>query len=493
MSGVEQFFSQGISFFSIAKILCQFLHYSFVMTEITILHASAKVAFIVKPMPSLRLHDGLLMTLFFLSSCLGSEATDLATSGEFPLNDPNGSSSLPTPSVMALPVTPPNNSTTNSASLPRDSGTTRKFYTITAELRETYDDNVNTTKDNKISSFETSLTPSILVDFPSSDSDFSARYTLGITDYSRGGNGNEGNSNGGSIDITHEVLAQYQHSFSDRFSLNLAEQFRYYTEPSIYESTGTPYSNGAYVSNTLNGVLSSQWTPLFSTTTTYANTVIRYDDSNIAQEQDYVENTGSQSFNYAVLPKVVASLGTIIDDIDYQNSARGYLNYTLFLGGQWQILPSLSAIVRGGGSYTEADQTPGSFSPYADVEAYWTLGQRSQLSFVYTHEVTPTDQFGADGQIADRVSTSFNYLVTPDITAFLQGIYTYAQVSNTLIVGGTIPSYDESDYGLNIGASYQYNHYLDFEGGIAVYGVSSGLSSRDYNRNQVYVGVRGTY
>src|ERR1700743_1585423 len=40
-----------------------------------------------------------------------------------------------------------------------------KFYTLTAALREEYDDNIYTSKNNAQSSFKTDFSPSILVDF----------------------------------------------------------------------------------------------------------------------------------------------------------------------------------------------------------------------------------------------------------------------------------------------------------------------------------------
>jgi hypothetical protein len=155
--------------------------------------------------------------------------------------------------MMALPAGP----------LSGDASTHRKFYTLTASLREIYDDNINTTSGNKQSSLETQLTPSVLVDFPMENSDFSARYSLGVTYY--GNSSNNSGGNGGStstIEYTNEFTAQYNHAFSGRFNLGLADLFRNYTEPSLFESTGTNYRNGAYNSNTFNGSFGAQMTPL---------------------------------------------------------------------------------------------------------------------------------------------------------------------------------------------------------------------------------------
>jgi len=267
------------------------------------------------------------------------------------------------PAAMALPA----DTGTTSSTTP-DGSTTRKFYTLSASLREIYDDNINTTNTNPQSSLETDISPSVLVDFPMSDSEFTGRYTFDLTAYSHApssvSNGG-GSSNGSAVQYTHEFTAQYIHAFSDRFNLNVAEDFRYFIQPSILQSTGTNYQNGPYVANTLNGTATAQWTPLFGTTTTYANTLVRYDDANVAAQQDSLENTGSQTFSFAILPKISVSVGGIGDNITYDTADRGYTSYTAFLGGQWQALPSLSFTGRGGGTYIEPQQGIASFAPYA--------------------------------------------------------------------------------------------------------------------------------
>jgi len=396
------------------------------------------------------------------------------------------------PAAMALPA----DTGTTSSTTP-DGSTTRKFYTLSASLREIYDDNINTTNTNPQSSLETDISPSVLVDFPMSDSEFTGRYTFDLTAYSHApssvSNGG-GSSNGSAVQYTHEFTAQYIHAFSDRFNLNVAEDFRYFIQPSILQSTGTNYQNGPYVANTLNGTATAQWTPLFGTTTTYANTLVRYDDANVAAQQDSLENTGSQTFSFAILPKISVSVGGIGDNITYDTADRGYTSYTAFLGGQWQALPSLSFTGRGGGTYIEPQQGIASFAPYAALTVNWTLGERSELSFDYAHEITPTDQVGANGQTSDRMDAGFRYDITANLSSHLQGIFTSADISSSLSTTGNSASYTQNSYALDTGLTYHYNNYLDFDCGITLSGVSSSQdASADYTRDQAYLGIRGTY
>jgi len=394
---------------------------------------------------------------------------------------------------MAPPAMPA--MTTLPSFMSSDTSTNRKFYTVTASLREIYDDNVSTSNTNSKTSFETDVSPSFLVDFPNQNDDFSARYTFDMTYYTSppSGNNGGGSGNGGSMEYTHEFVAQYMHAFSDRFDLNLGDQFRYYTEPSLFEATGTNYENGPYIANTGTAMFTAQWTPLFATTTTFANTIVSYEDTTVANDQNNMENTGSQTFSYSLLPKINLTFGGIADNITYDTALRGYSNYTGFAGFQWQALPSLSVTGRGGASYTEPNGSRATIGPYGALSIIGTLGKRSSFSFDYAHEVTPTDEVGANGQTSDRFSANLKYDITPSLSAHLQGIFTVADVSRSLINSAALSSYTEYDYALDTGFTYHCNHYLDFSLGAILSGVSSGLSINDYSRDQVYLGVRGTY
>lgn len=387
----------------------------------------------------------------------------------------------PTSSVTASPTTTlPAGSTA-----PADVSENRKFYTISCSLREIYDTNIFTATTGRIASFETEVSPSILFDFPMENSDFSMRETFDATYYS--------NRPGSQWDFDDEVVAQFQHQFSDRFSLNMAEQFRYYTEPSLFQNVGTLYYNGAYISNTFNGSFNAQWTPLVSTVFSYSNTVVDYMQQQTATGNNSVENTGSATLGFAILPKITLTFGGIFDDISYGQIDRGYTTYTGTVGANWQALPSLSLNVAVGGSLTQTDLGTSEPTPYASLALNWQLGARSSLNFNYSHEIVPSDVVQSMGQIADRFGTLFHYDITSSISAHLEGTFTHGIYTPFLLSPNTISGFSENDFAIDAGLTYHINSHFDVNLGNTYSGVASGLSFRDYNRDQVYLGVRGTY
>jgi hypothetical protein len=414
----------------------------------------------------------------------GSDAASLASSAITPGATVSSTTvqAPPAPASISAQATPlPTTSSVTDGSASQGP----KFYTFSAALREIYDTNIFTANTGKIASWETQFSPSVLFDFPKENSDFSVRETFTATYYS--------NRPGDVMDYTNEVVMAFQHSISDRFSFNVADQFRYYTEPSLFQNVGTLYYSGAYISNTFNGSFNAQWTPLVSTLFTYANTYIDYMNAATAVQNNSVENTGSVSLGFAILPKVTLTFNGIVDDIDYTQMTRGYTSLTASSGVIWQALPSLSFNVAAGGSTTTTSINTDTVTPYAAASMNWQLGARSAWTFSYSHSIVPTDESYAEGQIADRLDTVFRYDIIPDLSAHLEGTYTYGQYTNALISPNTIGAYTENDFAIDAGLTYHVNKYFDVNVGNIYSGVASGLSFRDYNRDQVYMGVRGTY
>jgi hypothetical protein len=408
-----------------------------------------------------------------------------------------------TPAMLALPEQS-SGPTNSQISGPVDASNLHKFYTYSVALRETYDDNVGTTSTNKQTALETEISPGVVVNFPMENTQFSAGYSFDATYYTQtAGTGNN-------LQYSHRFNAQLSHDFSSRFSLNMGDSLIDSPEPNLYGTTGTPYRDGQNVSNSFTAGLSAQWTPLFGTSTTYSNTIVRYLDSgDIAAQQDSMENTASETCSFTIVPTFSVSFGGIFDTVEYDQDLRGYTSLTGFIGGTWETLPNVTLSLRVGGSYTETDQllADGStasatqVAPYVDLSGSWQIGERSSLTADYSHETTPSDYFGSNAQESDRVSGNFNYQINPLLSTHFQLSYTYSVVSGAdIYLTSSTNSYTETVYAADLGASYNFIKYFSVSLDISESGVSSGASSSgvsgsslDYNREEVSMGVRGTY
>jgi hypothetical protein len=418
--------------------------------------------------------------LFLLSTISSAVALDVTQTNPLPAGGtPNATGTTATGGAVNTAAT------ADTGGLSTELSDMKRYFTITADVREEYNDNINTSQ-TKVGSFEEIISPSILFSYPMDNSTFDARYTFGLTYYNKSAAGSQ-------YDQDHDVVLRYNHAFSDRFNLDLRDEGGYHTDPSLLQAIGTVARDGGYYSNIATAEFTAQWTPLFGTVTSYSNNFIKYENQSIGEEQNSDENTFSQDLRFAFWPSVTFAVGGIYDEISYFDTNRGFSTYTGNTGLDWQVLPSLSVGFRVGGSVTETDSGPTSESPYASANLNWQLGERSRLILSYVHTVTPTDVVFAQGEESDRVTANFIYNITEKITANLQGIYTYADYTSELLTGGTGDEFTENVIGLDVGLTYHYNQYVDFEGGYILGDVSSQDNGRDYTQNQYYVGIRGTY
>ena len=90
---------------------------------------------------------------------------------------------------------------------------------------------------------------------------------------------------------------------------------------------------------------------------------------------------------------------------------------------------------------------------------------------------------------------NFLYNVTPDITTHFEGDFTHAEYDSQDLdpSGGAISDFSENVAAFDTGVTYHYNQYVDFELGYIFSIVDSEEQFRNYTRNQIYIGVRGTY
>ena len=440
---------------------------------------------------SCRLHWILAIGLF-LSSLRSLTALDASRTQIGPAPTPGLTAPVATggaaASAAAGPNTTSNVAASGSGSFSDEITDLKRFFTITADVREEYDDNIYSSS-QKISSFKEEITPSILFSYPMDNSTFDARYTFGYTHFNHSPSGQQDQQD-------HDVVLRYNRSFSDRFNLDLRDDGGYHIDPDLLNSVGSVNDIGGYYDNIFTAEFTAQWTPLFGTVTSYSNNFVKYENGNAAIAQDSDENTVSQDFRFAFWPTVTFAAGLIYDNIDYLKSPRGFSNYTADAGLDWQALPSLSLGFRVGGSLTDINQGGTSASPYASANVNWQLGERSRLIGSYEHTITPTDISYAEGEESDRFSANFLYNVTPNITTHLEGIYTHADYTDQFLTGNggaTSNSFTEDIAAFDTGVTYHYNQYLDFELGYIFTIIDSQAAFRSYSRNQIYVGVRGTY
>ncbi|SDU21812.1 Putative beta-barrel porin 2 [Verrucomicrobium sp. GAS474] len=372
----------------------------------------------------------------------------------------------------------------------------KKAFSVSASLREEYDDNIYTAHDNKVSDYKTTVEPSFLFNYPMADTLLSARYTFDATAYA---------DRDKTFDFGHDLVLRANHTFSSRFSLDARDRVHYAQEPEI--STGSVVNRvaGTYFNNTFSLQGTTTWTPKLSTVSSYTNDYYSYDDKTVANTNNRDAHTLQNDFRYTLTPTVTLVNGGSISIQDYEYKtvstttglpvSRSWNSYTIYTGADWTVLPEVTVGARGGGVYTvyDASGLNSSFAPYATAFVTWQTGARSSLDFSYLHSVAPTDVSSYSSATTDSFSLAGSYKFTAKLTGRLQGSYSLNKSDGDTSINAGASSYYENTLGLTAGLGYDLTQYLNLNAGYTLTNVGATSIGSSYNRNQISIGLTGSF
>jgi hypothetical protein len=414
-----------------------------------------------------------------------------------------------------------------------DDATGPKYWNVSGTLRGFYDDNYNISSANK-GSFGLELLPGVSLHVPLQQTDIGLRYTYGLYYYQ-----DRQDLGVNAFDQTHQLDFWVDHAFNERWHANFNDTFAAGQDPELLNpnpvmAQAVPYRvNGDNISNHGNVALLTDWTRLFTTVLTYNNGLYDYQNSGavvdasgnlvpgptLAGTLNRVEESVALDFKWHIQQETTVFVGYNFSWVNYTggepiavipittSSFNGVYhssdrdNYTQYgyLGIEHQFTPNLSAMVRGGASYTDNYADPlfstTSWAPYADVSVSYTYIPGSYVQLGFTHDINATDQITPDasGKMTQYAESSviyadINHRITSKLVATIIG-----RVQYSTFEGGVASSSDETDYGLGLNLSYQINPHFSVDAGYNYDNVQTQLIGYGYTRNRVYLGVTATY
>ena len=407
-----------------------------------------------------------------------------------------------------------------------------KPWSISATLRGFYDDNYATAPDWAArDSFGFEVSPSASLNLIRDQTALGLSYVYSMRWY-------EDRDNEGlpSADHAHQFNAKVSHAFTPRFKLDLSDSLVYAQEPELVESSasGIPSTflrgDGDVFRNYGTISFSAGITERITAVLGYQNEYFDYENEGLNSRSallDRMEHRGTANLRFVVLPQTVAVAGYQYEVVDYSgddpigvpgfiysSEERNSTSHYIYAGVDQGFSPTLNASLRAGAQYTEyndlnvskqlnPDLEEDGWAPYVDANLTWLYMPGSYAQLGVRHQISQTDV----GFIATP-TTPFS----PNLDAESSSIY--GSVSHRLFgafIASAIASYQHSNYdvdrgdeyaddyfmvGLNL--TYEINKFLAVEAGYNFDYLDSELDEgvrdfRSFDRNRVYVGVRGTY
>ena len=399
-----------------------------------------------------------------------------------------------------------------------------KPFTATVAIREGYDSNPLTqsyqsTQDIDSSTY-TSIQPSLGYNYIGLQADAALRYDFSGTYYPSINQQYD-------IQYAQTFVGRYTYAIDPRTSFTLANNFVYTEQPLVaqFVQAGiSPTFNTSTINNLATVQADYRVTDRLSMITRWNNTLV-YLGGN-SGNGNYMNNGAFQQFRLDFTPETVGtfSFDYQLFDYDNDNAFRDNQQVAFSLGADHTFLPELffsgrvgiqlndnfgltdnSAVISAGGMGS-GEREIGA-TPFASISSTWNYEQNSFVSAGFSMQVQQSNLNTAsdseaytlnlnwDHQFTDKFSVIQSFFVnlavfTPELTQ---------EQTQNLFPGATYQgSGQQTTVTYQCKFAYQFFPYLSAEFGWSYtsYGsyfdLNNGLGG-SYTRNQVYLGVRGTY
>jgi hypothetical protein len=400
--------------------------------------------------------------------------------------------------------------------------TDTKPFTASVALREGYDSNPLTqsyqsTQDIKSSTY-TSIQPSLGYNYLGMQADMALRYDFSGTYYPSINQQYD-------IQYAQTFTGRYTYAIDPRTSFTLGNNFVYTEQPLVaqFVQAGiSPTFNTSTINNLATVQADYRVTDRLSMITRWNNTLVYLGGS--SSNNNYMNNGAFQQFRLDFTPETVGtfSFDYQLYDYDLDNTYRDNQQVAFSLGADHTFLPTLffsgraglqlndnfgladNDFIVGSGGLGSGEQEIGAF-PFAAITGTWNYEQSSFLSAGFSTQIQQSNQANASDSEAYTLNLNWDHYFTDKfsvIQSFFINVATFTpQLTQEQATAAQL-SYQGSGTQTTVSYqckfAYEFLPYLSGELGWSYtsYGSYFDLNNGNggsYTRNQVYIGVRGTY
>ena len=432
-------------------------------------------------------------------------------------------------------------SSVNSAQIEGSAGQQgAKPFTATVAIREGYDSNPLTqsyqSSNDVNSSTYSSVNPSLGYNYTGLQADLSARYDFQGIYFPSLNSSND-------IQYNQTFTGQYTYAFDPRCSITVADNFNFFEQP-----IATQFAAGlAPVTNVQGSIINLgtikadyRVTDRLSMVTRWNNQVVNSDGSASYQtdpvtrittiqsgnqaQSNYMNNGAFQQFRLDFNPETVGTFTVDYQLFDYYSDQtfRDNQQVAFTLGADHTFLPTLFFTGRAGiqlnDNFGTSDNPknvgPGGLNsgeqeiavyPFVSLSSTWNYGQQNSVSAGFSIQVQQSTQATSSDSESYNLSLSSDHAFTEKLKLVQSlnvqlALYTpqYNKEQSIFIYGGYQGSGQQTVANYNCKLSYAFYPYLSAELGYTFstfqsYFDENNSNGGSYNRNVVYIGVRGTY
>ena len=375
------------------------------------------------------------------------------------------------------------------AGSPPDLGTgnfARSPFRVSASVREGYDDNVYTTSATPVASFFTNGNVVIGYKFGNARTRLDVEGSAGVTYYYNRPFGQK-------YDVHSGLTLTASHQVTPRLGLAASAYLTYQSEPDFSTGFGVNRRSGNFFYTNDKLSTSYQWTPRFSTVTSYTLSAINYEDSAIGVFEDRFEHTFGNEFRYLLLPTTTLVGEYRYEIINFDTAARDSTTSFFLAGLDHSFNPHFNVSIRGGAEIRQFENVGDRTSPYGEATLKYSLGPRTSISWTNWYGLDEPDVPGAPSRTTFRTGLNAGYAITTRITSNFTLFYEHDENDGIFVPFVFLPAFTEDSIDIGLGLRYEINRYFAVVTGYNHTEVFSQIAFRDYARNRYYLGLNATF
>jgi len=362
----------------------------------------------------------------------------------------------------------------------------RTPFHVSVSVREGYDDNVYTSKIQRVGSWFTNGNVQLDYQFGDARTRFDLQAYGGISYYYHRPFGQD-------YDIDTGLILNARHQFTPRLGGQAEIYIAYRTEPEIGQGIGINRRNGNYFYSSDKFALSYVWAPRFSTLTSYTLTALQFENGAIAAYEDRFEHTFGNEFRFLWLPTTTLVAEYRFQIVDYDTAPQSSTTHYLLGGLDHSLHPRFNVSLRSGAQFREFDNFGEETSPYAEATLNYALGPHASVSWVNRYGLDQPDVAGAASRTTYRTGLVLNYPFTARIRSTFSLYYQHDSYDPLLTPTFFSPAFDEDSLDLGLGVRYEINPIFAVLAGYNHTEVFSDIFFREYARNRYYLGFNATF
>ncbi len=279
------------------------------------------------------------------------------------------------------------------------------------------------------------------------------------------------------------------HQISQRLKISNNFYLTYEVEPNFATGASTTLYNGQYLYGYNNFNVSYAWSQRFSTTTSLTVDGITYEDNVVSALEDRLSVLIAQQFSYALSKRtsLAAEYRYRVTDYRYRDDVDAQSHFAL-VGVDHAWSQRATASFRVGAEFFKSDRTEQT-SPYAEVAYSYLVARKTTARWFGSVGYDAAELGGYESRYALRTGLNVAHQVTKRFGVNAGVSYAYSTFDSG-VAGRDV---EEHSLLLSTGLSYQVLENVSLDARYSYSVLRSDDSLREFDRNNVSVGVTASF